>query len=199
MRLNLKLYFFIFISIFITASMHVWLRTISDLSANSIDLSNERIFSTEHPYHLDNTCPFDPNFDTSQLIFGVTLEGAFDWIKHLRSFFKEYPVRSIADIPCGDTSWQFSLREINAIDQLYFGGNMSMNMIDFNRDLYKFKHQNKLFQYWDLVRCRMPTFTYQNSTHRIHGKANLCCRFCEEKRGFSSDNLRQYIRFDYHS
>jgi hypothetical protein len=28
---------------------------------------------------------------------------------------------------------------------------------------------NKLFHYWDLVNCPIPTYTYKNSTHEING------------------------------
>lgn len=101
---------------------------------------------------------------------GSSLEGAFDWIKLLRAFFQRFPVRSIADIPCGDTYWQFSLQEINAIEELYFGGDISIRVIDHNQKLYQSKHYNKLFQYWDLVHCPVPTFTHRNSTHERKGK-----------------------------
>ena len=120
---------------------------------------------------------FDQIFDTgywgkteSRSGEGSSLEGAFDWIKLLRAFFRRFRVQSIADIPCGDTYWQFSLQEINAIEDLYFGGDISMRVIDHNQQRYQSKHYNKLFHYWDLVQCPVPTFTHRNSTHERKGK-----------------------------
>lgn len=100
---------------------------------------------------------------------GSSLEGAFDWIGHLRSLFKYLDIQSIADIPCGDTFWQFSVQEINTIKHLYFGGDISSYVIKRNRRLYA-SHRNKLFRKWDLVRCPIPTFTLKNSTHERKGK-----------------------------
>jgi hypothetical protein len=100
---------------------------------------------------------------------GSSLEGAYDWIKYLRALFQHYSIRSIADIPCGDTFWQFSLRQMNTIEELYFGGDISTNVIKQNQRLYGSKHHNKLFHYWDLVNCPIPTYTYTNSTHEIKG------------------------------
>jgi hypothetical protein len=100
---------------------------------------------------------------------GSSLEGAFDWIISLRSLFESLSIKSIADIPCGDAYWQFSMREINAIEQLYFGGDVSVYVIEQNRKLYGSRHLNKLFRYWDLVNCSIPTFSYKNSTHEIKG------------------------------
>ncbi|CAF2198527.1 unnamed protein product [Rotaria magnacalcarata] len=142
-------------------------------------------------YSLDNECKTDFNESTSQIrrkefdkIFderiwnrmggsrsgsGSSLEGAFDWIAHLRTLMEHHSIQSIADIPCGDTYWQFGLREINTIEKLYFGGDISTRVVEQNKKLYRFKHNNKLFQYWDLVNCPILTFTYRNSTHEIKG------------------------------
>ncbi|CAF0916972.1 unnamed protein product [Rotaria sordida] len=100
---------------------------------------------------------------------GSTLEGAFDWIRHLRSLFYHLPIRSVADVPCGDTYWQFSLQEINTIEQVYFGGDISRKVIEQNRRLYQSSHRNKIFQVWDIVRCPIPTFTFKNETHELKG------------------------------
>ncbi len=75
----------------------------------------------------------------------------------------------MADIPCGDTYWQFSIRELNTIERLYFGGDISTHVIQQNQRLYGSTHRNKLFQYWDLVRCPISNYTYRNSTHEIRG------------------------------
>lgn len=107
---------------------------------------------------------WNPNERESRSGTGSTLEGAFDWIRHLRIFIQDFHIRSIADIPCGDTYWQFSIREINTIEQLYFGGDISTRVIEQNRKLYGSIHQNKLFDYWDLVNCPVPTFSYRNGT-----------------------------------
>ena len=102
---------------------------------------------------------------------GSSLEGAFDWIRHLRTFLKHYSIRSVADIPCGDTWWQFSLREMNTIEHVYFGGDISTQVIEQNQRLYGSRHRNKLFQYWDLVQCVPPTYRLRNVTHEIKGNS----------------------------
>ncbi len=105
---------------------------------------------------------------------GSSLSGAYDWIKHLSTLFEHYSIRSVADIPCGDTYWQFSLREINTIEDVYFGGDISTHVIKQNQRLYGSRHFNKLFHYWDLVNCPIPTYTYKNSTHEIkHNRFDL--------------------------
>ncbi|CAF4014508.1 unnamed protein product, partial [Rotaria sp. Silwood1] len=148
------------------------------------------ILSHSFIYSLDNECKSAQN-DSSSLIRqksfdnifdnklwgsygsrsgeGSSLEGTYDWLRHLRTLFEHYSIRSIADIPCGDTYWQFSLREINTIEDLYFGGDISISVIKQNQKLYKSRHHNKIFQYWDLVNCPIPTYTYKNSTHEING------------------------------
>ncbi|UJR19219.1 hypothetical protein I4U23_022348 [Adineta vaga] len=102
---------------------------------------------------------------------GSNLEGALDWIKHLKSLFKYFSIRSIADIPCGDTTWQFCIRDINTIEQVYFGGDISTRIIKQNQKLYGTTHKNKLFDYWDLVNCGIPTFTYKNLTHEFRSNS----------------------------
>ncbi|CAF1108734.1 unnamed protein product [Adineta steineri] len=142
------------------------------------------VSSSSVTYSLDSECKFDPNDALSQnrsrefdIIFetgrwaggysrsglGSTVEGAYGWINELRTFFKHYSIQSIADIPCGDTTWQFSLQHINTIEQLYFGGDISTKLIEYNQKLYASKHSNKLFQYWDLVNCPISTYTYESS------------------------------------
>ncbi len=146
--------------------------------------------STSFTYSLDSECSTNANDPISQErkkefnnIFetglwgtigsrsgvGSSLEGAYDWIRHLRTLFERYSIQSVADIPCGDTYWQFSLQEMNTIKELYFGGDISTSVIKQNQRLYGPKHHNKLFQYWDLVNCPIPTYTYKNSTHEIKG------------------------------
>ena len=100
---------------------------------------------------------------------GSSIEGAFDWIRHLRSLFKHLDIQSVADIPCGDTYWQFSVRELNTVRHLYFGGDISSYVIRQNHRLYS-SQRNKLFQQWDIVRCPVPTFSLKNSTHELKGK-----------------------------
>jgi hypothetical protein len=135
---------------------------------------------------------------------GSTLKGAFDWIVHLRSLVQTYSIRSIADIPCGDTYWQFSIKEINTIKELYFGGDISTHVIESNRKFYQSAHKNKLFQYWDLVQCPLPTFTYRNLTQESKGKIDARSvtvekyRFVMAHMNKSSSFLcRQSIRFSY--
>lgn len=99
---------------------------------------------------------------------GSSLQGAFDWIHNLRGLFEKYNIQSMADIPCGDTYWQFAVKEINTLSDLYFGGDISLYAIQRNQLSYR-SHGNKIFRLWDLVRCRIPTYTLKNSTHEIKG------------------------------
>jgi ubiquinone/menaquinone biosynthesis C-methylase UbiE len=160
-------------------------------STNYFELNDiETTLLSSFIYSLDSECKLDINDFASKgrrnefnYIFenrrwgsggsrsggGSSIEGAYDWIRHLRTLFHHYPIRSVADIPCGDTYWQFSLREMNTIDELYFGGDISTSVIKQNRRLYGSTHQNKIFQYWDLVHCSIPTYTFKNLTHEIRG------------------------------
>lgn len=85
-------------------------------------------------------------------------------------------IQSIADIPCGDTYWQFSIREMNTIQRLYFGGDIADYVIQRNRRLYA-THRNKIFQKWDIVRCPLPTFTMKNASHTQNGKFSFSSNF----------------------
>ncbi|CAF2412198.1 unnamed protein product [Rotaria sp. Silwood2] len=176
------------------ARLHVCIKfslsTKPNLINNAKHTQLETILSSSFIYSLDNECKIDLNDSSLHIrkkefdnIFetgrwntigsrsgpGSSLEGAFDWLRHLRTLFEHYSIRSMGDIPCGDTYWQFSLREINTIEELYFGGDISLSVIKQNQKLYKTKHHNKLFQYWDIVNCPIPTFTYKNSTYEING------------------------------
>lgn len=51
---------------------------------------------------------------------GSSLQGAFDWIHNLRGLFEKYNIQSMADIPCGDTYWQFAVKEINTLSDFVF-------------------------------------------------------------------------------
>ena len=93
---------------------------------------------------------------------GSKITGALDWIIYLNFVVNEYHIRYIADIPCGDTNWQFGSRTINTIP-FYFGGDISTSVISQNRKMYR-NHLNKMFSLWDLVRCPIPTFSIKNTT-----------------------------------
>ncbi len=172
----------------------IWIKLLSSARSNFTQHNklnhSQTVSSCSVIYSLDTECKSDLNDSVSQKrteefnnIFdnrrwgpdgsrsgpGSSLEGAYDWLRHLRTLFQHYSIRSIADIPCGDTYWQFALREINTIEQLYFGGDISTSVINHNQKLYGSKHFNKLFHYWDLVNCPIPTYTYKNSTHEING------------------------------
>lgn len=142
-------------------------------------------------FYLDETCEWDQNHTSSatrakqfNIIYetgqwgtaesrsggGSSITGAFDWIQHLRSLFQQYNIQSMADIPCGDTYWQFTVKEINTIPKVYFGGDISSYVIQRNQIHYR-SHSNKIFKLWDLVRCKVPTFTLKNSTHEVKGKS----------------------------
>jgi hypothetical protein len=97
---------------------------------------------------------------------GSTIHGAFDWIQHLRIFLRQYNITSVADIPCGDTFWQFAIREMNTLPKVYFGGDISSSIIQQNQQWYA-GHANKLFAPWDIVRCPLPTFSTRNATHHV--------------------------------
>ncbi|CAF1070705.1 unnamed protein product [Rotaria sordida] len=183
-------YFFLYLNVNNIICIRFPLSTKSNLINNSNLTQIQTILFPSFIYSLDNECKNDLNDTSSNIrkqefdtIFktgrwnkigsrsggGSSLEGAYDWLRHLRTLFEHYSIRSMADIPCGDTYWQFSLREINTIEELYFGGDISLSVVQQNQKLYKFKHYNKLFQYWDLVNCPTPTYTYKNSTHEING------------------------------
>ena len=100
---------------------------------------------------------------------GSTIHGAFNWIQHLRKFLIEYEITSVADIPCGDTFWQFAIREMNTLSKLYFGGDIVTSIIEQNKVWYA-EHANKIFAYWDLVKCPIPTFSFYNRTSTVRGK-----------------------------
>ena len=150
---------------------------VTDPSSVTYSLDSECKFSLNDTLSQDRQREFNAIFETrrwsstgSRSGPGSSLEGAFDWLNHLRSLMEHHAIRSIADIPCGDTFWQFSLREINTIEQLYFGGDISTSVVKQNQKLYQSTHRNKLFQYWDLVNCPVPSFSYRNGTQQV--KAN---------------------------
>jgi hypothetical protein len=93
---------------------------------------------------------------------GSTIPGALDWITYLNFVIKKYQIRYVADIPCGDTNWQFSSRQMNTIP-FYFGGDISAGVISQNQKHYH-NHLNKMFLLWDLVQCSIPPFSIKNST-----------------------------------
>lgn len=93
---------------------------------------------------------------------GSRIAGAIDWISYLNSIIKQYQIRYVADIPCGDTNWQFASREMNTLP-FYFGGDISTSIISRNQKLYA-NHLNKMFAFWDLVQCPIPRFSIKNST-----------------------------------
>ncbi|CAF0799154.1 unnamed protein product [Rotaria sordida] len=142
-----------------------------DIQCKSNLIDSSTVNRTQEFNSIFDTRKWNQNEKESRSGPGSTLEGAFDWIKHLRSLMQHFHIRSIADIPCGDTFWQFSIQEINTIEQLYFGGDISTHAIQYNQKLYGTKHHNKLFHYWDLVNCPIPTFSYRNSTHKIQNNS----------------------------
>jgi hypothetical protein len=97
--------------------------------------------------------------------WGSEIKGAIEWIISLKHILTHYEIRYVADIPCGDTNWQFASREMNTLP-FYFGGDIAMEVITSNQELYRY-HQNKLFLFWDIVSCPPPRFTIMNGRNRI--------------------------------
>eukprot|EP01084_Bolivina_argentea_P266681 452410_1 len=95
---------------------------------------------------------------------GSSLKGAFDTILYLKQFIKNHSVTSFADIPCGDTNWQFSAKELNTM--IYFGGDISSVAIKDNQFKYR-QHRNKLFREWDPIQCMIPQYNYNNASYNF--------------------------------
>ena len=67
---------------------------------------------------------------------------------------RQYNIRTVADLPCGDVAWQFSVPSINKA-KAYFGGDISASVAKRNGEQYT-SHLNKMFRHWDLIECGVP-------------------------------------------
>lgn len=92
---------------------------------------------------------------------GSTVTHAYDTIIFLQEFIQKNYVTTIADIPCGDVSWQFAIKSINTA-QLYFGADISVSAVGNNAKTFE-KHGNKIFKHWDLTICPIPQFQWNNT------------------------------------
>lgn len=71
--------------------------------------------------------------------------------RELAVFFKQYGVRSLLDIPCGDFNW---MRHVDLGDITYTGGDIVPAMIERNSRL--FATERRRFQVLDLINAPLP-------------------------------------------
>jgi len=152
-------------------------------------ISNKN-FSSQKPklltYQLDRTCMIKTNAsgrvaasERFQSIFsrnawrsresrsgqGSNVRAALEWVLSLKYILDQYDIRYVADIPCGDTNWQFASREMNTLP-FYFGGDIATGVVAGNQERYRY-HHNKLFLFWDIVSCPLPWFSIDNGSDTI--------------------------------
>ena len=77
-----------------------------------------------------------------------------DSLRLISETIREYKVRSMLDLPCGDVNWQFQSWEIDSLEA-YVGGDVSRLVIEHDRRKFA-HHHNKRFLVWDLSRCPIP-------------------------------------------
>jgi hypothetical protein len=151
--------------------------------SDSSSEKNERL--TYKTYKLDRMCTIQPDAharntaakafqdiyrlnlwpsNESKSGWGSEIKEAIEWIAALKHILTHYDIRYVADIPCGDTNWQFASREMNTLP-FYFGGDIAVEVVNRNQELYRY-HQNKLFLFWDFVSCPLPRFSITNERNR---------------------------------
>jgi hypothetical protein len=78
---------------------------------------------------------------------------------------KEFGVRTVLDVPCGDMNWQAEAREVDELDG--FAG------LDLVRDVYVqnadrfWYHSNKVFAPWDFALCKLPSLRWANESGEV--------------------------------
>ena len=77
----------------------------------------------------------------------------------LAKAIKQYDIRSMLDVPCGDVNWQFHAWELDSLD-LYAGLDIVRKTIRFQKVRFA-HHKNKLFAHWDMVACPLPRWRPQ--------------------------------------
>lgn len=102
--------------------------------------------------HKTNSWGSDSRITTSGT--GSDQKGAYDWVYHINLFILQYNIQTVADLPCGDVAWQFSVPGINKA-KAYFGGDISASVARRNAEQYT-SHMNKIFRHWDLIECGVP-------------------------------------------
>ena len=96
---------------------------------------------------------------------GSQLPNTLDTSMYLKEIIQNFNISSFADIPCGDVKWQFSATELNTMS-VYFGGDISEIVIKANKENFK-NHKNKLFQSWDLTKCKVPKYTISGNDDQL--------------------------------
>lgn len=82
--------------------------------------------------------------------FGSTLWNTRKLIECLPFIFKEYGIKSILDIPCGDFFW---MKEVDLSEVTYIGGDLVDEQIVFNKD----KYANIDFRLLNMAEDELPT------------------------------------------
>lgn len=72
----------------------------------------------------------------------------------LRDVIVKYDVKSMIDIPCGDTNWIFDSRETDSLET-YIGLDIVKAVVDLNAQRLS-HHSNKMFRHWDGTSCPLP-------------------------------------------
>ena len=75
-------------------------------------------------------------------------------LRFLANVIREYNIRTMADVPCGDVNWQFHAWEMDSLP-LYVGLDIVRSTVEVQRVRFA-HHSNKLFAQWDMVNCPMP-------------------------------------------
>jgi len=91
--------------------------------------------------------------------------GTMASLQILRSAIREHNVKTIIDLPCGDTNWIFDSWETDSLE-LYIGLDIVKPVIDLNSKRLAF-HSNKLFRHWDGAICPLPKFRKDHSLHSV--------------------------------
>jgi hypothetical protein len=67
---------------------------------------------------------------------------------------KNYNIKTMIDVPCGDANWIFDSRETDSLD-LYIGLDIVKPVVEANTARLA-HHSNKVFRHWDGVNCPLP-------------------------------------------
>ena len=67
---------------------------------------------------------------------------------------KEFNIRTMLDIPCGDLNWMMDAFETDSLD-FYVGADITTKVIKLNKKRFN-HHRNKDFVLWDFTSCSLP-------------------------------------------
>lgn len=90
--------------------------------------------------------------DESVSGYGSTLEITEKLRPQLEKFIKDYEIKSILDVPCGDFNW---MKSVNINGAKYTGGDIVSALIDKLNANYKNDHYS--FRYMDVITDALPT------------------------------------------